>query len=555
MMFFKREAPAKIIEAVGQIERRADECFSHLKLLGLHANIALWSTLVGGIKLVEKQMAIYGDNSAHFDASLNNISGFVAVAMKWAVDHSKPASKLANRLWTPKLDGEVDEALSLAHNYSHFLTCFPMWHKDRYAVELLSPSLARFTLPGSAKDRQVSAYQKGFRPKEGAYKGQRADKQEQTARVQELFGRVFRACKKTGRLRFEYDDPWNLWLGLLPEYRARVSSIVRRDDSVSLGDFTLGDFKQFYAALSAVCAAHEFLCFVWGKNFGLYPLDSAVLVRSRTRWIDILSELSAVAPEKCAIIIQDLTFDFSRDLSRLLNLHIQPFVPLDSSTTTLAVAPQFPLHSRSDENILRVCSILRPAEFDAASLAKEPEMRSALKKKCSVHPMLGPITLPKPVPDIDLIVTDEASSTIVVAELKWIRKPTRPIEGIDRDADVLKGIRQLELIRRFLVENPTHLSSRGKLPKSMDEYTDVYYLLVARDHWRWVEPKDGIAIAEFDAFVAALSRTGSLNSAMIELVRYEWLPIEGRDFTVQFDTAAANGVSIETEVFYAAPGL
>jgi hypothetical protein len=70
-----------------------------------------------------------------------------------------------------------------------------------------------------------------------------------------------------------------------------VTAIVRRADLLSLGDYTLSDFKQFYAAFLAVCAAHEFLCFTWEKNYGLYPLDSPVLVRSRTNWIAVLSRL------------------------------------------------------------------------------------------------------------------------------------------------------------------------------------------------------------------------------------------------------------------------
>jgi hypothetical protein len=37
---------------------------------------------------------------------------------------------------------------------------------------------------------------------------------------------------------------------------------------------------------------------------------------------------------------------------------------------------------------------------------------------------------------------------------------------------------------------------------------------------------------------------------MSDLLRYEWLPVEGRDFRVQYDTATVNGVSIQSEVFY-----
>jgi hypothetical protein len=240
----------------------------------------------------------------------------------------------------------------------------------------------------------------------------------------------------------------------------------------------------------------------------------------------------------------------SPELQRSLDLHVHPFVPLDSSMMTLAIAPQFPLHSRPDENILRVCSILRPAIFDSTSLEKEPEMVAALQKVCSRYSPQGPIPLPKPHPDIDLILTDKQSSTLVIAELKWVRKTLRPVELTDRDAEILKGIRQLEQIRRFLIDNANYLRSQGRLPIETSGYKNIFYMLVARDHWLWVEPTVDTSIVEFEAFSSAVERSDNLHFSITRLLKYEWLPVEGRDFTVQYDRATVNGVSIESEVFY-----
>jgi hypothetical protein len=548
MQFIKQDAPPEFVDALGQIEDRADGCFGSLALLRVHSNVAAWALLVGGIRMVEREIADRGDNTAELSATLLNVSRFVPVAMKWASNHGKALSKLATRRWTPELAAKAEEALSVAHEYSGFEACLPMWHKDRYLAELVSPTLVRFTAPGTARHRQVSAYQKGFRPKEGAFKRQRPEKVDQTPSVQALFAAVLQASRKTGMARFEYDDPWALWLELLPQCQARVTAIARRADPLSLGDYTLSDFNQFYAAFLAICSAHEFLCFAWERNHRVYPSDSAVMVRSKQRWTAVLSELGGIPPGKCKSMISDLTFDFAR--SR--DLHVHPFVPLDLAKLSLMVAPQFPLHSRPDENILRVCSILRPDIFDTTSLAKEPEILAELQKRCPRHPLQGPVPMPNPNPDIDLIATDENSSTIVIAELKWVRKTLRPVEIPDRDAEVRKGIRQLGQIRQFLMDNPDHLSVQGKLPRRLNDYEHIHYLLVARDHWLWMEPADGFAIVEFEAFSAALGRSENLHAAISDLLTYEWLPVEGRDFTVRYDRATANGVSIEFEVFYAA---
>ncbi len=122
--------------------------------------------------------------------------------------------------------------------------------------------------------------------------------------------------------------------------------------------------------------------------------------------------------------ISDLTFDFARSL----DLHVNPFVPLDRSTMRIAIAPPFPLRSLPDENILRVCSQLRPSSFDATTGEKESEMLATLHTRCTKFALQGPVRLPSPHADIDMIVTDDGSSTIILAEMKWIRKTLRPIE-------------------------------------------------------------------------------------------------------------------------------
>jgi len=112
--------------------------------------------------------------------------------------------------------------------------------------------------------------------------------------------------------------------------------------------------------------------------------------------------------------------------------------------------------------------MLRPTVFSTTSLEKEPEILASLRKAFSHYAVEGAISLPKPKPDIDFLVRDDSSSTLVIAELKWVRKTGRPVEFTDRDGDVLKGVGQLEQIKRFLIDNPHHLSSLIKLPRSPD---------------------------------------------------------------------------------------
>lgn len=547
MRYLKSEAPAEFVDAVQQIEDRADACFRTLALLAYPTEIATWALLVGGIRMIEREILERGDNTPSHAATLQNVGRFVPIALKWVAKRGTSMSTPAERRWTPELATLAEEALYLAHDYSHFETCFPMWHRDRNLAELVSPTLVRFSAPGAARDRQVSAYQKGFRPKEGSFKAVRPQKVKPGKIVTALFDTAIQTARRTGILSFEYGECFTLWRELMPEYEARVDVITRRAEALSLGAYTLGEFNRFYAALLSVCSAHEFLCFVWGTRHEMFPFESAVMVRSPQGWIRILAELSGIAADLCQKIICDLTFD----PVRLLDFHVRPFVPLDSAGGNLAVAPQFPLNSRPDENILRVCSILRPEVFDAASAHKEVEMLDDLSHRCPLHSITGPVVLPSPTPDIDLLIADENSATVLVAELKWVRKTLRPVEMTDRDNDVLKGMEQLKKIREFLSINPDYLALHGRLSRRITDYARIEYLVVARDHWLWIEPADGFAVVEYEAFTTYLSRSADLSTAIDELLTYEWLPLGGRDFRIQYDRATANGVSLESQVYYA----
>ncbi len=552
MAYLKTEAPREVGEILRRVEGRADEGWRLLQILERPANDVLWALLVGGVGFVERRRAMRGGHAPHFHALLGNLGRVLATALKWAVMRARPASEALDGRWTAELDDEVDQALSAAREYNHFEVCFQAYHKDLVLAEPLRPELVRFTAPGAERDRQVRAYQQGLRPREEPLAGGRLEEQPLSAGAREVFERVLRGCLQTGTLSFGYEDPWDLWRELLPQYRAKLNALARRADNLSLGAYRLDEFNEFSAALVTLCATHDFLCFRWGRDCGTYPVESAVMVRPAAGWAEVLSQLSGVGCESCRVMLSDLTFSATQSV----DLHVYPLVPLDAENETLALAPPFPLHGRHDENILRVCSQRRPRVYDVTSREKEGEMLVEVRTAGGRYGADGPFPLPAPTPDIDLIMADETHSTVVIAELKWIRKTVRPAEIPDRDADVMKGIDQLSSIQQYLAANPACLQTQGRLPRLLSQYDRVYYLLVARDHWRWTQGPDGIAIVEFDAFVRALARSGNLHGMVAGLLTYEWLPVEGRDFVVRYDNATANGVSIESEVFYStAPGL
>ena len=112
---------------------------------------------------------------------------------------------------------------------------------------------------------------------------------------------------------------------MLPEYRERVNAPARKANTLSLGPYRLDEFNTFYAALIAVCAAHDFLCFRWGQLARTYPIESAVMVRPAAEWRDVLSGLSGMAANKCQAMLADLTFSVRQSV----DLHVYEWLPVE----------------------------------------------------------------------------------------------------------------------------------------------------------------------------------------------------------------------------------
>lgn len=160
------------------------------------------------------------------------------------------------------------------------------------------------------------------------------------------------------------------------------------------------------------------------------------------------------------------------------------------------------------------------------------------------------VPLPNNLPDIDLLLVDEESRTAVIAELKWLRKPSFDWkERIHRKEDFEKGLLQLSEISAFLAHQPEFLCARGKLKRPLNEYQHLSFVFIARDHFLWAE-RDNIIVADYEVFKEALRKASNLRNLVDKLQTYDWLPVEGKDFRVAFEPTAVNGVMIEAETFY-----
>jgi len=545
----KRDCSPELLARITGLEKQADHCISGLQLYDYPAQIAVWALLTQYVLTIEESARKFGHGSQKHRESLINLGRSGANALRWLFENARPAGGLTAG-WGPELRQAALEMLNVAHNYQAFLTAFPLWHKNRGGMQVLAPARLRFSESDAPDQRRVRAFQQGLRIDGWPSTADEPRGMDfiKDPTVAALIREAVLSIRPAGILGFSYPEPRPLLDRLNELYRDRLKLLSRWDRKVSLGRYTIGDFREFYSALLSICAVHEHLCFERERVSGIYPVESAVLAWTHSRWVREISRNSGLSDETVRAVLLDLTYGRTRPL----DLFIHPFISIGTNDPCLFLIPSYPLGSRADENILRVLSLTDPRRYQTFSSGKELLMRDDLRLH-NPHGfrMGGPIKLPAGLPDIDLLIEDTASSTIVIAELKWVRKTILPLEHIGRDDELAQGFRlQLKRIQEYLAAHPDHLRSVCACTLSLSSYQNVFYVLAARDHLLWIAPESNRSIVAYDALKKALEGHANLADGMADVLRYDWLPVEGREFRVGYEAARANGVTLEMEVFH-----
>ena len=133
------DASPQLAAQVQEIEDRCDKWADGLALTGFTHDIAAWGALTQVVDLVERQIKEYGHGSQEQREAMLNLGRAGALLLDKLRAPTLPMKPVWLR-WTPELKEASQQAVLTAHNCGAFITCFTMWHKDRYAVEVISPT-------------------------------------------------------------------------------------------------------------------------------------------------------------------------------------------------------------------------------------------------------------------------------------------------------------------------------------------------------------------------------------------------------------------------------
>jgi hypothetical protein len=543
----RSDASPQVLTIVKQFEERCEQWADKLTLVRFTRDVAVWGVLTEIIDLIEQQVKQFGHGSRQQREAMINL-GRAGARLLGEMEAMKFVSGDSWLRWTQELRETTQEAILTTHNCEAFVGSFVTWHHNRRAVEILSPTRLRFSIPPHMIERRIQAYQQGRRI--SGWPSTADNPIDQSfVNDQDVNSLLDKLCDKVtveGALAIRYPDDSELLSVLRDVQYDKLQRAFRRTRKFDLGGYDLTNFRRCFAVLQSICAVHEYICDYWQKKSGRYPFESAVMNKSSSEWIRLISELGGLNEAQVSPMLSDLTFGTIRPL----DIYIQPFVP-SRDGKRLFLIPHVIMNSRPEENILRVCSYARPDNYRPIAQTKEEDMRESIKADCPArYTVFGPLKLPDAkLPDIDVIIKDSANSQLLIGELKWLRKPTRVIDHRDKDAELEEGFEQLRAIREFLERRPTYLKERGVTERGETD-VKLSFAVIARDHLCYPPQADDLWLTEFDALIWAFSNTDNLTDCISKLQSFEWLPVEGRDFTVRFEPSSLAGETIECEVFH-----
>jgi len=235
-----------------------------------------------------------------------------------------------------------------------------------------------------------------------------------------------------------------------PDLTASVSEFARLctmpqdwelPPDVSLGSFSLGGLRRFWAAVLAVSMAHELAHQIAsGGDINKWPIGTIVNARKRDDWIALLSSIAELPSAMVSELFKLYIFDPAVSEKTPI---IQPF--LEVAPDDFCAPSLFLVGNDIERNFLKLVNRhpgLRRF-VDAIRRAKEPLALSQLES-LFLEPAFRTrkqVVLPG-ITDADLVIYEHASGFVLIVQHKWLIAPDTINESSANDEELGRGVRQ-----------------------------------------------------------------------------------------------------------------
>lgn len=274
-----------------------------------------------------------------------------------------------------------------------------------------------------------------------------------------------------------------------------------------------------------------------------------VLCQTEDEWVQDILENSSLEHEQIRIFVRFLTYGngvSSPDQA------LQPFVPLGRGL--LAVPALAYLSSNVDRNLLTLQARVASRAFDEQSNLFEVEMTRNLEEifrnKWTHVACSRTFTLAAFREELDLLVCEPETKTLLVMELRWILSPADPREVQSKKAACQGKVPQVQRKRDAVRANLSQLLSTAFGIQAQDDGWQVDAMVVIEGFGGAPTIDATVPIIPEWVLAEGVQHACTLRELVAWSLSASWLPIDGRDFESRNQAQGLLGMQVRfTGVF------
>jgi hypothetical protein len=266
------------------------------------------------------------------------------------------------------------------------------------------------------------------------------------------------------------------------------------------------------------------------------------LVQSTEKWVEDIEVFSQVEVKKVAEFVRVLTYGTG---SNFPDQALQPLVPLGSNL--LGLGPLGWLSSNADRNLLSLQARLDSRAMDRQSHLFERRMTSELlaelQRKWQRSAANLTLALRSSREELDILVCEPETKTVIVLELRWMLPPADP-----REVQARKSVcwQKVEQVRRKVTAVASSLKPAMLAAFDLDIDADgwtVQGMVVVEGFGGAKSPDNGIPVVPDWVLKASIQASASLRQLAQWARSLDWLPMEGREFEFAQSKPRTEGVA------------
>lgn len=313
------------------------------------------------------------------------------------------------------------------------------------------------------------------------------------------------------------------------------------------------EVRSILRALSSYCTHHVFALGRYhayiDASFDDFraKVERQVIVVEQTQLAKDLSELSGVSLSKVTAFLQVLVYGYGVTSPDPV---LQPLIPAGNGY--LLLAPIQIAYANFERNVLSLHARIDPTTFDRSSQAFEREMTGTIRQFVSPRYMTFVTNVMIGGTEVDLVIADESSRTILVCELKRTIEPADVREIVRRRKKELpRKLEQLGIKVKAVNDRRIDVLSRcGISTNSVGNSPpwEICGVVVVDGYYGRPYPVDNAAkIVPQVVFEIGLAQCRDLHVLYRWLASESWLPMRGEHYEEGYFETLIGGMSFSLE--------